>query len=157
MYFIIEVLSRQHQERNFSFQLDEQNLELGLDTLTALVSKGDQLLEVCLVFDDSRTNLPVSIFDGQGFSQPIALLKNQWEEILSALPEQPMNYINTNELLKKAQVSRQLTVDNLLMSRQQMQALLVRASQKPCNDNLLNHYQSLVDRYDRLLANIRPR
>ncbi|MCK8494041.1 MULTISPECIES: hypothetical protein [Spirosoma] len=157
MYFVIDALTRDNQERNFGFQVNEQEVELGLDILSGFVEKGDKLVEVLLVFDNNVTKLPISIFDGHSFAKPIKQLQGQWQEILRSTPEWQMKPVYSSDLLQRAQTARQSKIDCLKVSREQMQKLLDRASQQSNNGLLLNHYQTLINAYTRMLASYEAR
>ncbi|MFD2938283.1 hypothetical protein [Spirosoma flavum] len=60
------------------------DLESGFDILTSLVNEGWQLSKVELVNGSQKTiSLPVEIFDGKSFREPLKNLKQEWEDILS--------------------------------------------------------------------------
>ncbi|AUD06401.1 hypothetical protein CWM47_33920 [Spirosoma pollinicola] len=59
------------------------DLESGLEMLTGLVNGGWQLSNV-RVLDGNRQTLvlPIEIFDGISFKEPIKKLQTQWEDLL---------------------------------------------------------------------------
>lgn len=57
--------------------------EAVFDALSAVATKGNQILSAVLIDEGQRTILPVDAFDGAFFSAPLKELENEWQQILS--------------------------------------------------------------------------
>lgn len=81
MILILKATGRDGLFRDFTCQLDR--LELALDVLSRLVAQGETLHEAYIIDRDARLTLPVDVFDGQPFEQPMLRLEKEWQLILN--------------------------------------------------------------------------
>ena len=78
-------ISPEAKFRDFFYYVRE--IEDGFDALSLIATGEDTLLKVELIDNNIRTSLPVEVFDGERFLEPIQRLKEEWEQVLS----QPAN------------------------------------------------------------------
>jgi len=61
------------------------DLEVCMESVTALVQQGWRLYSIKLIDHDNRASfLPIEAFDGQSLFYPIQQLQNEWETLLSS-------------------------------------------------------------------------
>ncbi len=81
MMFLLTALSARGGIRNFTYV--PTHLEEGFDFLNTVVTMGDTLLNVRLMDGDTETELPLDVFDGTAFREPMQELENEWQTLLS--------------------------------------------------------------------------
>ena len=81
MVIVITARNTHAEIQNFVCQLN--NLEIGLDVVSLIAGRGNQLLEAVLIDQGTTMPLPLEVFDGQSFSEPIQQLEREWQLILS--------------------------------------------------------------------------
>jgi hypothetical protein len=150
MILLITTVDYKHQLREFRCQIEQ--LEVGFDLLSDIVTQGEQLLSACIVDEDHSLTLPLDAFDGMPFLAAIQELEKEWQAILSEFP--PSTLIDSSEPKRwiSQQVGRcevkmihlQLTMDRLKQIRQRAQDLAPPGSTP---SRVLQHYSSLIDRY----------
>lgn len=63
-----------------------------------MVTEGWVLKRALLVDGHSRVELPVAVFDGQSFREPIQQLQRQWQQLLQEKPE-PTDALTSQQLI----------------------------------------------------------
>lgn len=80
MIVILETIDRQAEYRDFFFLPD--TIEEAFDTISAISKCCLLIREAHLIEDSKWIKLPVGVFDGQSFSEPIAKLEMEWRRLL---------------------------------------------------------------------------
>ncbi|AKD55411.1 hypothetical protein [Spirosoma radiotolerans] len=80
MILFITTKDSKNQLRSFSCWLTK--LEIAFDVLS-LISAGEQLVNVELIDNNKRIQLPAHVFKGAPFSTSILQLEQEWQLILS--------------------------------------------------------------------------
>lgn len=80
MILFITTIDSKNQLRSFSCWLTK--LEIAFDVLS-LISSDEQLVNVELIDDEKRIQLPAHVFKGAPFSSAILQLERDWQLILS--------------------------------------------------------------------------
>ena len=142
-------IDRDNQLRNFDCQLNQ--LETALDTLNLIAAAGNTLLEIYVIEDGKRTNLPPQAFDGHDLLKPIRSLQRQWETILLEPVSDTSSQTNLpliELLLQRIDQfeSRMAEYDSTI---QKLEALIVRAQRQLYEgnhrDQLINRYRLLIE------------
>lgn len=81
MLLSLNAIDEQGNIREFYTQFD--NLEMGFDFLTYVITQGHILVEVYMLDGNSWIPLPLKAFDGQPISPVLRQLEQQWEYILT--------------------------------------------------------------------------
>lgn len=89
--FSITVLDQQGQQRNFLCQLEQ--IEIGFDVLSTIVSQGSTLLEANLIEGGIITPLPLDAFDGTSYVNAIQNLEQEWLLALTYPPDSALSYV----------------------------------------------------------------
>ena len=146
----IKSIDSQNQIHTFNCQLYQ--LETALDTLSLIAVAGNVLLEVYIVEDGKRTTLSPQAFDGHDVLRPIRALQTQWEALLGQpvevllvqidlfLLEMALQRIDQYESIMATYSGSITKIERLLLKTQQ------RLYEGPQRDQLINHYQTIIDR-----------
>lgn len=81
MVLFLTARNQNTQTRKFSCQLEK--LEVAFEFLSDIVAKGSTLLQVYIVDEGKRTDLPPAIFDGEPFIEAMQELEKEWQTLLS--------------------------------------------------------------------------
>ena len=147
----IQSINRQQDYQRFHCVLNQ--LEEALTTLSLIAAAGNTLLEVYIVEDGQRTNLPPQAFDGQDMNRPIRALQAGWVALLSQ-PTLGQSLQAQRQLLLELTLQRLDQCETLMgeydESLRKLENMIGRATQTlrsgPRRDRLLLHYQRIVIR-----------
>ena len=137
MLLSLVIVDLQMQCRQFSCCVFD--LESALDAASQISSKAHVLLEASIIYEkEKKMVLPVTVFDGGSFSQPLKQLEAQWQRVLS----KPVNCqsVHTQWLIELARqhiTFQQNRIDNLEVAI-----------------NRISHYQYPLERMDNTLTRV---
>lgn len=154
MYLFFKAIRTHGDVRTFMFQPD--NLAVGLDFLNFICGLGDVLIEAHLADEFSTTALPLDIFDGDSFSEPMEQLEKEWQALLtnSEVPTGELPIVSVVDITSKRIEQTDQRIQNLELTIKRLELLAERAK-KSTNDSILNHYQSLIDQYQQQIDRAR--
>ncbi|SFC01211.1 hypothetical protein [Spirosoma endophyticum] len=154
MVLFFTALHEKKKIKIFSFQ--PGTLELGLDLINIVSAQGDAILSAHIVDENGATEIPLDVFDGTSFSAPMQALEKQWKKLLKK-PAKPVISQHTQELIgllrKKIQIHTGM-IAHLDSTIIRLEALLVQAN-KIGSARLLNHYTTLIHKYQQGIAKAR--
>ncbi|MGA0559617.1 hypothetical protein ACO2Q8_23355 [Larkinella sp. VNQ87] len=155
MVLTLTTIDNQQQWRNFFCQVDE--LETAFDILSGIVQRGSQPVRASLRDGNGIIDLPLDIFNNHPFSEPIRILKKEWESILAQPLHKPVvQELTPSEWFTRLLKAKQNRIENLQKTLGQMQNLLLSTKKEmakgPYKTRLMQRYQSSIDRYADLLA-----
>lgn len=152
MLFVINTSNMQGDVQEFPIWLDK--LEDGLDLVSKLARKGHTLLKVYVIDQDSKTSLPVELFDGTFFGAPFQQLEQQWRAVL----EKPLSptAVSSGRVsdffrLRLKTYDRQLSeLEHKLTDLRGRLDKVVDARISPIlKPNLIQHYQLILTTYEK--------
>jgi hypothetical protein len=137
------------QFRKFSCQLDK--LEVAFEFLSDIVAKGSTLLQAYIVDEGKRTELPLTIFDGEPFLEAMQELEKEWQTLL----HEPAMSTSLHETLlipliqhRARQFETKIASYQKLISR--LEQLLGRTQKNfsagPIKSRVISQYESMISR-----------
>ena len=157
MIFLLTTVDETGQTREFSSHLDK--LERGFDLANEIVAMGHVLLRVRLIDQDTVMNLPLDAFTGESFSDNLQQLEQEWKAILQT----PVGHQELARQTHRQDIQRRLALYEARIASTEgiisrLMALIERARQleaiKGRGGQFVQHYQSLVDSFDKQLTQI---
>ncbi|MFD2570312.1 hypothetical protein ACFSUS_06680 [Spirosoma soli] len=110
LLLFLKAFDKYKDVREFSCGLND--IESALDFLSKLTTKGETLIDACIIEDDSRLDLPVNAFDGELFKGPLKQLESQWQQLLKKpIADTPVDkeavkgYIQRSIVLNRTQIN----------------------------------------------------
>ena len=85
MVLVIDAICQGVQCTNLTYL--PKDYESAFEELTSLVAAGWTLKRAVLIDGNSRIELPVSVFDGESFRNPMQRLQEQWQQLLQDWPK----------------------------------------------------------------------
>lgn len=157
---LLDSVNKQGKKQRFALGAD--TLEAALDMADPIVNKENGIVEATLATGAIRIDLPLYIFDGQSFKNPIRQLKKEWTRIL----RQPIQNRQQPNKLRAELV--QVTIDeceqriaflelSLCKFEQHVSCLRLTAETGYNLIDVFNFYERLCNLYRRLLANAHDR
>ncbi|QJW90629.1 hypothetical protein HNV11_15175 [Spirosoma taeanense] len=155
MLLFFTALDRTTQFLDFSCHFDR--LEDACDLLSSIVSSGDTLIKVGIIENNSCTDLPSQVFDGERFSTAMQQLEQEWQSILTRPHRSSQN--NEQELINLTR-QRIVQFDSKIQiytrTIQAFDRLIQRAEEhflaSPRKYKFVNYYERMISRYQRFVV-----
>lgn len=147
----IQAINKQQQLQDYQCVLNQ--LETALNTLNLIAAAGNVLLNVYILEEGHRTNLPTQAFDGHDMNAPIRALQTAWETLLTPTAQQSL--VPNDQLLLELMLQRIDQFENQMAeysdSIAKLETLLLQTETSlqdgPNKERLLLHYQTIITRH----------
>ncbi|MFD2574151.1 hypothetical protein ACFSUS_26180 [Spirosoma soli] len=148
MMLFFTAIDKYTQFREFSCQLNL--IEDGFQVISSITSQGDVIIKAHVIDGDGHMDLPVEVFDGSSFIEPIQQLREQWQEALA----NPVKQRTDHELilLTHQRIRQHKTrIDNCILTIDRLERLLEETKERISPGvrrfRLISHYQRIIANY----------